>query len=159
MYLSQKDAVYKAADKCRKPDGTIDRKEVIEEISAMYRRDEWVHKEPDKMRDDKALRAYGGNMLSNWLRRDPRLGGTPPAPQAPGATGERRKKERPADDEMKRLMEAKVKLISLNQPTEEIDAHIQRRTSELQAQRDAVRRESEADAEALLSAAGSTNPV
>lgn len=160
MQLSQKDAVYKAADTRRKPDGTIERKEVIEELMAMYRRDEWVNKEPDKMRDEKALKAYCGNLLSNWLRRDPRLGGTPPTPAAPGdSSGERRKKERPADDEMKRLMEAKVKLVSMGSPTEEIDVLIERRTAEIQAQRDSARQEAVADAEALLSTAENSNQV
>jgi hypothetical protein len=147
MSLSQKDAVFKAMTTRRHPDGSFDRKEVVDELTTMYRAGEFIHGEPQKLSDDKALRDYCGSMLSNWLRKDARLGGA-----EAGAIKVSRKKSKPADDEMKRLMMAKVVLTKENQPTNEIDALIAQRSKRLDEVHVESRNEAVADAERLLAA-------
>lgn len=145
MSLTQKDAVYKAVTAHKQPDGSFDRKAVVDELMGMFRSGEVVHGEPEKIREDKALRDYCGSIISNWLRKDERLGGAEPATSRVG-----RKKARPADDEMKRLMMAKVVLTKEGQSTQEIDSLIAERTQQIEGDVADVREQTEADAEALL---------
>jgi hypothetical protein len=148
--LSQKEAVYKAVTAKKQEDGSFDRKEVIDELFNMFRAGEFIHKDPSKVAEDKALRDMCGGILSNWLRKDSRLGGAEPA-----ATRQGRKRPRPVDDEMKRLMRAKVVLTTEGQPTQEIDDLIQQRTSQIESERTVALNETIKDAEALLAAVNS----
>lgn len=120
---------------------------MVDELCRMYREGEFTHSEPEKVKEDKALRDYCGSVLSNWLRKDPRLGGSEPE-----ASKEGRKKPKPADDEMKRLMKAKVLLKANGQPTDEIDTLIKQRDDALSNEKEAARAEAVSDAEALLAA-------
>ncbi len=147
--LSQKDAVYKAIQAHKQPDGGFDRKLVVEELAKMFRAGEFAHGEPEKVREDKALRDYCGSILSNWLRKDVRIGGAEPNSARSG-----RKKPKPADDEMKRLMKAKVVLTTEGQSTQEIDDLIQQRSQQLESERIAARNADVEDAEALLASIG-----
>jgi hypothetical protein len=149
--LTQKEAVFKAVQARKKPDGSYERKDVVDELFKMFRAGEFAHGDPDKVRDDKALRDYCGSILSNWLRKDPRLGGAEADPNR--AT---RKKTKPADDEMVRLMRAKVVLTTEGQPTTEIDALITARSQQIIDEKEQTRRDVAADAEALL--ASLSNP-
>ncbi len=152
MSLSQKDAVYKAVTASKQADGSFDRKVVVEELARMFRAGEVVHGNPEKLGSDKALRDYCGSILSNWLRKDTRLGGAEPAASRAG-----RRKARPADDEMKGLVKAKAVLVAEGQSTEEIDALIAQRQSQLEGERLAARNEAVEDAEAFLASLENPN--
>lgn len=145
--LSQKDAVYKAVTASKRPDGTFDRKVVVTTLMEMFRNGEFIHGDPSKVRDEGDLRDYCGSVLSNWLRKDPRLGGADISEPR-----ERRKKSRPVDDEMKRLVRAKSLLMANNQDTAEIETLIQQRDTSLRSERDRAKQEAVEDAEALLAA-------
>lgn len=145
--LSQKDAVHKAVTSHKNEDGTFDRKTVIAELFQMYRAGEFAHGDPEKVKEDKALRDYCGSVLSNWLRKDSRLkdGAETSTPK----TG--RRKARPADDEMKRLMQAKVVLTTEGQSTQQIDDLIQQRSIQLNAEKSVGKIDAIQDAEDFLS--------
>lgn len=143
--LSQKDAVHKAVTAHKQPDGSFDRKLVVDDLCKMFRAGEFEHSDPEKVREDKALRTYCGGMVSNWLRKDERLGGTE---QAASKTGGR-KKAKPADDEMKRLMMAKVVLTKEGQSTQDIDVLIQQRAQQIAAEQASVVQDTVNDAVAL----------
>jgi len=151
MSLNQKDALYKAVSAHKQPDGSFDRKTVVEELMAMYTRGEFEHSKPEKVSDEKSLRNYCGSMVSNWLRKDDRLGGTEPAVARVG-----RKRAKAVDDEMLRLMKAKVVLTTEGQSTQEIDSLIAQRSLQIESFEADVRSQSEADAEAILAFAAQT---
>jgi hypothetical protein len=148
MVLSQKDAVYQAVIANKLPDGSFNRKTVIEALIVMFKAGQFEYGEPEKLRDDKAIRNYCGSILSNWTSRDPRLGGVAAAPNS----GSKRKRAKPADDEMKRLMMAKVVLTKEGQSTDEIDALIKQRSQQISIAESAARSDAVADAQQLLDA-------
>ena len=123
--LSQKDAVFEAVMACKDETGNYDRKNVVDYLVNMYETGKFDIKSEEKKASEKTRRDYIGSIVSNWTKKDARLAGgiVPP-------THERRK-HRPADDEMKRLMMAKVILMNEGHPTEEIDALLQQRTLEI----------------------------
>jgi len=135
----------------KQPDGSFDRKAVVNTLIEMFAAGEFTHGDPSKMRDDRAIRDYAGSVLSNWLRKDERLGGADRS-----VAKERRRKSRPVDDEMKRLVLAKGLLSSNGQDTSEIENLIQQRQSSLNHERDQAKREAEEDALALLTATAQT---
>jgi len=141
--LSQKEAVYKVVMEERRPDGTFHRPTVVDKLFTLFKSGEVAH----KISDDKALQDYCGSVLSNWLRKDERLNGgaTSVTPREGG-----KKKPKPADSELKRLMKAKVLLKANGQPTEEMDALIEQREALLNAEQNAVKTDVENDAKALL---------
>jgi len=124
--LTQREAVYRAVMSCRDENGHYDRKEVIETMFTMYQAGEWSIKTSSQKESDDAKRAYIGSLITNWTKKDPRLSGSP-------VHTPERKKRKPADDEMKRLMLAKIVLLNESQSTEEIDALIQQRQDEISA--------------------------
>lgn len=142
--LSQKDAVYEAVCLCRDETGNFSREDVISKLLQMLDGGQWEIKSEEKRSSDKAKRDYVGSVVSNWIRKDPRLSGGACSPS------QERKKPRPADDEMKRLILAKVILIKENQSTEEIDTLISQRTAELVNQRNQGKELAEAKAKELL---------
>lgn len=125
--LSQKDAVDAAIAACKDESGNFDRKAVIDKLSEMYDQGLFLIKSESKKASEKSRREYFGSVLTNWLRKDARHG----AVTASVPVG-KKQKNRPADDEMKRLMMAKVLLVKDNLPTEEIDERIALRTSEIE---------------------------
>ncbi len=124
--LSQKDAVDTAIAASKDGAGNFERKAVIDKLSEMYDQGLFLIKSESKKASEKARKEYFGSVLTNWLRKDTRHG----AVTSSASTGKKQKK-RPADDEMKRLMMAKVLLVKDNLPTEEIDERILLRTSEI----------------------------
>jgi len=125
--LTQREAVFRAVTSCKDETGHFDRKEVVEVLMGMYANGEFEIKANSQKESDKSQRAYMGSVLSNWLKKDPRLSGSPCSSE--------RKARRPADDEMKRLTLAKVILMNEGQSTEEIDLLIKQRQDEILAAR------------------------
>lgn len=134
--MSQKDAVDAAITACKDESGNFDRKAVIDKLSEMYDNGLFVIKSESKKANEKARREYFGSVLTNWLRKDSRHG----AVTAATSSG-KKQKARPADDEMKRLMMAKVLLVKDNLPTEDIDERILQRTNEIDSLRQQANKE------------------
>lgn len=141
--LSQKEAVYQVVTSLKQPDGNFDRREAIDQLFKLFKNNQV---NPTPKGDDKALTNYCGSVLSNWLRKDERLGGT-------GSSlvhREGKKKPKPADDELKRLTKAKVVLKANGQPTDEIDQKISERDLALKGEQETLKADTERDALALL---------
>jgi hypothetical protein len=142
--LSQKDAVYEAVCACRDETGDFSREDVISKLLEMLDSGQWEIKSEEKKSSDKAKKDYIGSVVSNWIRKDPRLSSGVSVPI------QERKKPRPADDEMKRLILAKVVLLKEGQSTDEIDVLISQRSSEIVTQRNQGKELAEAKAKELL---------
>jgi len=147
MFLSQKDAVLKAINSTPKTlEGNLDRKAVIDCLARMYRNNEFTYSDPAEMTADDALNAYCGSILSNWLRRDPRIGGI----AVKKTVTTREKRSHSADGELKRLLTAKTILITESKSTTELDSLITRRTLEIESEKLAKHADMISDAEAIL---------
>lgn len=144
--MSQKDAVDAAIAACKDESGHFERKAVIDKLSEMYDNGLFIIKSEAKKANEKTRREYFGSVLTNWLRKDSRHG----AVTAAISTG-KKQKARPADDEMKRLMMAKVLLVKDNLPTEDIDAQILQRTTEIESQRQQVNKDLYSYVQGLIS--------
>ena len=145
--MSQKDVVYEAIKACEDESGSFDREEVIAYMMSMYESGKLEIKSQEKKKSEKAIKEYCGSLISNWVRKDPRLSGEATSEEAPSREKQKRK---PADDEMKRLMRVKTILMSEGKATDEIDLLISDRTVEIVNLRSKGKEIAEAKAKAIL---------
>jgi hypothetical protein len=92
----------------------------------------------DGTSDESEIRSYCSSLISNWLKRDPRLEGftvegavtRTRSTGAPRSTKARKEKAQ-VDEQMKKLVAAKAILVKGNLPTDDVDALIAARQAEL----------------------------
>ena len=152
MVVSQKDAVFNTVTKCRGEDGQFSRQAVIQEMVDMWKSGEL---DCPKSSDEAEVRTYCSSLISNWLRRDPRLSGANPvnattrSPSSPRAPREPKQAKPTVDEQMKKLIAAKSILMKDKLPTDEIDQMITARQAQLDearlAKKDAVMAQLKAD--------------
>lgn len=142
--LSQKDAVYEAILACRDEAGNFNRDDVVNQLLTMFDAGQFEIKSEAQKATEKIKRDYIKSVISNWTKKDTRLS------SGIVSTVQERRKPRPADDEMKRLIMAKVVLLKEGQTTDEIDVLISQRSNEITVQRNQGKETAEIKAKELL---------